>query len=101
MNPKSTELNCYPLPSKKDLIGQYSEWLESRKDVWDLFAVTAVFNAGGKNSNCARWSDEYKHKVFWKIKKRLAHCYTNLIPFEDMFYYEFGESSLFKSAAEG
>jgi len=101
MNPKSTELNYYPLPSKKDLIAQYSEWLESRKDVWDLFAATAVFKAGGHKSNSARWSDEYKHKVLWKIKKRLAHSYTNLIPFEDFFYYEFEQSSLFKSAAEG
>jgi len=68
MNPKSANLSYHPLLSKRDLIAKYSDWLESRKDVWDLYschrshsnvaAEMATLLVGPMNTNTSLVEDQ-------------------------------------------
>lgn len=86
--------------TKIKLLKAYSSLFTSLQPNHDLFAITAVFNSGWYQPSPERWLDEYRHKVLWKIKKRLTHSGLNCIPFEDFAAYEFEESSIFRSARD-
>lgn len=79
----------------------WSEWLESKTDEWELFTLTVVFRAGGKIARLERWESEYKNRVLAKIRRALERNKKNhetAIPYEEFFYYEFDESSIFRSS---
>ena len=86
--------------NEEGVIDAYVTWLNSlSKTDWDLFAVTAVFRSSG-NMPCAdKFKEHYKHKVLWKIKKRIHKrkaALLHAIPYEDLHFYEFSESSRFR-----
>ena len=86
-------------PSKGELLTAWSDWFESKSDEWDLFTLTVVFKAGGKIARPDRWESEYKNRVLLKIKRAIERNKSNFdfaVPFEDFFYYEFDEASIFK-----
>ncbi len=91
--------NMYP--TKIELITAWSDWFESKSDEWDLFTLTVVFKAGGKIARPERWESEYKNRVLVKIRRALERNKKNhetAIPYEHFFYYEFDESSIFRSS---
>lgn len=104
-------------PTKNELLLAWSDWFESKTDEWELFTMTVVFKSGGKVPRPEKWEGEYKNRVLMKIRKRLEPglftdkrfvnletqenreklrgC-THVIPYEDFFYYEKDDSSLFR-----
>lgn len=89
------------IPTKKTLLNAKSEWIESMRKDWTPFAITAVFKASGSVPRPDYWLDMYKHKVVWKVNKRLCrHAKELIVVHEFGCYYEFDESSLKKSFAD-
>lgn len=87
--------------SKQTLLDAEGKWIESLRDEWTPFSVTTVFKSSGVVPRKEHWLDEYKHKVVWKVNKRLSRRASELIPIHEIgCYYEFGESSLMKSFAD-
>ncbi len=92
MNTQSNEIF-----SKRKLLESEAQWMERLREEWCPFAVTTVFKAGGVKPRPDRWLDEYKHKVVWKVNKRIArHARELIVVWELDCYYEFNESSLQK-----
>lgn len=88
-------------PTKKTLMKAESEWIESLRKDWTPFAITAVFKSSGSVPRRDYWLDQYKHKVVWKVNKRLSrHAKELIVVHEFGCYYEFEESSLKKSFAD-
>lgn len=88
-------------PTKQELVQAEAQLVESLRDKWTPFAITAVFKSSGCKPRADHWLDEYKHKVVWKVNKRLSRNAHDLIPIHDIAcYYEFGESSLMKTLAD-
>lgn len=87
--------------TKSKLLSAEAIWLESLRKDWTPFAITTVFKSSGCRPRPDHWLDEYKHKVVWKVNKRLDKNARELIPIHDIAcYYEFGESSLMKTLAD-
>lgn len=86
-------------PTKNELLEAWSDWFESKSDEWDLFALTVVFKSGGLKPRPNRWESEYKTRILQKIRRALEpkkQNQTNAVPYEDFFYYEKDDSSLFR-----
>lgn len=86
-------------PTKNELLEAWSDWFESKSDEWDLFTLTVVFKSGGLTPRPNRWESEYKTQILKKIRKALEpklENQTNAIPYEEFFYYEKDDSSLFR-----
>jgi len=89
-------------PTKNELLQAWVHWFESKNDEWQLFALTIVFKAGGKLPRPARWESEYKNRVLIKIKRAIERNkgnYDFAIPFDEFFYYEFDETSIFRKSS--
>ena len=87
--------------SKRKLIDAEATLIESLRDQWTPFAITAVFRSSGRMPRQDRWIDEYRHKVAWKVNKRLSRRASELIVIHELAcFYEFGESSMFKTLAD-
>ncbi len=87
-------LNQY---SRKEIINAWADWLKNKSENWEYFTITVVFKSGGKIRRPDRWESEYKNYVLKKIRRALEGNTKNLeeaIPFEDMAYYEFEETSI-------
>ena len=91
-------------PSNQDkakLLKAEAELIESLRTDWVPFAITVVFKSSGCQPRAEHWLDEYKHKVVWKVNKRLSRRAHDLILIHDLAcYYEFGVSSLMKTNAD-
>jgi hypothetical protein len=86
-------------PTKNELAKAWSNWFDSKSDEWELFTMTVVFKSGGKIPRPDRWEGEYKKYVLNKIKRALEPNQKNqehAIPYEEFFYYEKDDSSLFR-----
>lgn len=97
----SQELTNYKstYPTRNDLLKAWSEWLASNDD-WQLFTLTVVYKASGSKANPEKWESFYRTKVLQKIRRALEPNSKNqktAIPFEDFFYYEFDQASIFKT----
>lgn len=87
--------------SKRKLLDAEAQWLETLRDEWTPFAVTAVFKSSGERPRPDHWLDEYKHKVVWKVNKRLSRHARELIVVHELnCRYEFAESSLMKTLSD-
>jgi hypothetical protein len=86
-------------PTKNELAKAWSNWFDSKSDEWELFTMTVVFKSGGKIPRPDRWEGAYKKYVLNKIKRALEPNQKNqehTIPYEEFFYYEKDDSSLFR-----
>ena len=82
---------------KNELITALANFIEERRTDWTPFAITTVFKSKAYKSNETKWSDEYVHKVLWKINKRLNSSATDIVFYHD-FRYEMEIKGQFKSA---
>lgn len=92
-----SQISTYP--NKAVFINEWSQWFESKRDIWDLFTATVVFKSGGISANPDLWCDEYHSRVLNKVRKAIAHGsknFINAIPFDSFFFYEKDESSIFR-----
>lgn len=99
----SQKLKNYQLtyPTRNDLLKAWIEWLSSNDD-WQLFTITVVYKASGSKANPAKWESFYRTKVLQKIRRALEPNPKNqrtAIPFEEFFYYEFDQASIFKKTS--
>lgn len=99
----SQELKNYQLtyPTRNDLLKAWIEWLSSNDD-WQLFTITVVYKASGSKASPAKWESFYRTKVLQKIRRALEPNPKNqrtAIPFEEFFYYEFDQASIFKKTS--
>lgn len=89
------------IPTKNTLLNAESEWIESMRKDWTPFTITAVLKSSGSVPRRDYWLDQYKHKVVWKVNKRLCrHAKELIVVHEFGCYYEFEESSIRKSFAD-
>ena len=99
MKPEYLEPWKRTYPTKSELLTAWSDWFESKSDEWCLYTLTVVFKAGGKISRPDRWESEFKNRVLLKVRRALERNEKNYdfaIPFDDFYYYEFDEVSIFR-----
>lgn len=99
MKPEYLEPWKRTYPTKNELLEAWSNWFESKSDEWDLFTLTVVFKSGGTTPRPNRWESEYKTRILQKIRRALEpklENQANSIPYEEFFYYEKDDSSLFR-----
>lgn len=82
---------------EEKVLKAYIEWIKQRTDagMWVPFTITCVFKSQFKKPNPEKWLYRYKHKVLWKINKRLYRRAQELVFHNDCFY-EFEIKSLFE-----
>lgn len=86
--------------TKTDLQISWKDWLESKRDEWELLTITVVFQPIDLNNSQARWEDEYKKRVLQKFRRALesnTNEQAKAIPYEEFFYFERDEASIFKA----
>lgn len=88
---------AYHKQTKKDSIYHYATWLCSLKESYMPFTTTVVFKSSSYKPNPIKWIDEYNHKFLWKINKQLQKNAKDIVCYADLCWYEFGESSVYKS----
>lgn len=99
MNTNTNEKNFRS--NKAMLLDAVGKWIESLRVHWTPFSITTVFKSSGTKPREDHWLDEYRHKVVWKVNKRLSRHASELIAIHEIgCYYEFGVSSLIKSFAD-
>ncbi len=65
-------------------------WLETKRDEWDLYAVTVTFKPVDQYCDETRWRKEYE-RVLFRIARRLTPnkaLWATIIPQVDMIWYE-------------
>lgn len=87
--------------SKRTNQQNWSDWLDSKGDEWELLTFTVVFQLVYPDciNTKARWEDEYRQRILSKFKRRLERNRakrSNAIPFEHLFYFEREEASVHK-----
>ena len=87
------------LPTRTELQIAWKDWLESKRDEWVLLTITVVFQPIDLNNSQARWEDEYKRRVLQKFRRALERNpkeQAKAIPYEEFFYFERDEASIFR-----
>lgn len=95
-------MNSYPSPllPKSELTEAWSEFFDSLRSEYELFAVTVVFRPVDLNNSQARWESEYREGVLRRIQRAIDGSksvqYGASFVYPDFFYFERDEASVFR-----
>lgn len=93
------------VPTKNELIENWSSWFDEKSDAWFYLTLTLVFNRNQVGLNREFCEAEYRLRILPKFQRRVERDqsrWTEALPFaSDLCYYEKDETSLYKRIAKG
>ena len=93
------------VPTKNELIENWSSWFDEKSDTWFYLTITLVFDRNLIGLNRDFCEAEYRQRILTKFQRRIErnqNRWTNALPFApDLFYYERDETSVYKRITQG